>query len=150
MLSEGLTLIRYLLCHVCNSTPSTSQGFINRNITHFLTSSYLHKFDSFGLSALTHYNFSFCTSILYSTNNPYIYAVLICGQWKAVLRVLFPELPKNLCCFIWEGRDRTGLCTFGRRWREESCFPVSHQRAGRISVMSKRGHRLNDIHPHER
>ncbi len=29
-------------------------------------------------------------------------------------------------------------------------FPVSQQRAERISATSTQGHRLNDIHPHER
>lgn len=28
-------------------------------------------------------------------------------------------------------------------------FPVSQQRAERISATSTQGHRLNDIHPHE-
>lgn len=83
------------------------------------------------------------------TNYIHLCCIYLCTM-NAILRELFLELPKNICCLIWEGRDRTGLCTFGRRWREESCFPVSHQRAGRISVMSKRGHRLKDIHSRER
>lgn len=132
---------RYFLCNVCYLFPSTSQGSINKHhaLPWIILSSevcfFLLVYPQLRLLTLTasHFNIYIhlcCTCEIAKTSKT-VYSVEIEGSsfediifYNILVRTL-------LCCFIWERQDWAVYF-----WKEleggKLCFPVSHQRTGRI------------------